>query len=42
LYRPGLVWQDEKVACSYRMRAESVICYGKVVFEEDYDEKVKR
>ena len=38
---PGLVWQDEEVACSYRMRAESVICYGKVDFEEDYDEKVK-
>lgn len=38
---PGLVWQDEEVACSYRMRAESVICHGKVVFEEDYDEKVK-
>ena len=38
---PGLVWQDEGVACSYRMQAESVICHGKVVFEEDFDEKVK-
>lgn len=38
---PGLVWQDERVACSYRMQAESVICHGKVVFEEDFDEKVK-
>ncbi|MEA4919186.1 pyridoxamine 5'-phosphate oxidase family protein [Proteiniphilum sp.] len=38
---PGLVWQDEEVACSYRMRGESVICHGKVVFEEDFDEKVK-
>ena len=38
---PGLVWQDEEVACSYRMRAESVICWGKVVFEEDFDKKVK-
>ncbi|WP_298646672.1 pyridoxamine 5'-phosphate oxidase family protein [uncultured Proteiniphilum sp.] len=37
---PGLVWQDEEVACSYRMRADSVICHGRVVFEEDYDEKV--
>ncbi|MDD3909555.1 MAG: pyridoxamine 5'-phosphate oxidase family protein [Proteiniphilum sp.] len=37
---PGLVWQDEEVACSYRMRAESVICHGKVAFEEEYDEKV--
>ena len=38
---PGLVWQDEEVACSYRMRAESVVCWGKVVFEEDFDKKVK-
>ncbi|NLX66322.1 MAG: pyridoxamine 5'-phosphate oxidase family protein [Bacteroidales bacterium] len=38
---PQLVWQDEEVACSYRMRAESVICHGEVVFEENYDEKVK-
>lgn len=38
---PGLAWQDEEVACSYRMRGESVICCGRVVFEEDFDEKVK-
>lgn len=38
---PSLVWQHEEVACSYRMRAESVICYGKVTFEEDFEEKVK-
>ena len=37
---PKLVWQDEEVACSYRMRAESVICHGEVAFEEDYDKKV--
>ncbi len=37
---PRLVWQDEEVACSYRMRADSVICRGRVVFEEEYDEKV--
>ncbi len=36
-----LVWQNLEVACSYRMRAGSVICHGRVVFEEDYDEKVK-
>ena len=36
-----LVWQNEEVACSYRMRCESVICHGKVVFEEDFEEKVK-
>ncbi|MBF6628979.1 MAG: pyridoxamine 5'-phosphate oxidase family protein [Proteiniphilum sp.] len=38
---PRLVWQNEEVACSYRMRSDSVICHGRVVFEEDYDEKVK-
>jgi nitroimidazol reductase NimA-like FMN-containing flavoprotein (pyridoxamine 5'-phosphate oxidase superfamily) len=38
---PELVWQNEEVACSYRVRSESIICNGKVVFEEDYDEKVK-
>lgn len=38
---PDLVWQHEEVACSYRMRTDSVICHGQVVFEEDYDEKVK-
>jgi nitroimidazol reductase NimA-like FMN-containing flavoprotein (pyridoxamine 5'-phosphate oxidase superfamily) len=36
-----LLWQNEEVACSYRMRCESVICHGKVVFEEDFEEKVK-
>lgn len=35
-----LVWQHEEVACSYRMRADSVICRGRVIFEEAYDEKV--
>ena len=38
---PKLVWQNEEVACSYRMRSDSVICHGRVVFGEDYDEKVK-
>lgn len=38
---PQLVWQHEEVACSYRMRADSVIAYGRVFFEEDFDEKVK-
>lgn len=36
-----LVWQHRDVACSYRMRSESVICHGKVVFEEDFNEKEK-
>ena len=36
-----LVWQNEEVACSYRMRCVSVICHGKVIFEEDFNEKIK-
>ena len=32
-----LAYQNVEVACSYRMRASSVICWGNVVFEEDYD-----
>lgn len=36
-----LAFQHEEVACSYRMKGTSVICRGKVVFEEDFDEKVK-
>ena len=36
-----MLWQNEEVACSYRMKCESAICHGKVVFEEDFDEKVK-
>jgi len=38
---PSLVHQHPEVACSYRMRGSSVMCRGKVVFEKDYDEKVK-
>ena len=38
---PELVRQNEEVACSYRVRSESIVCNGEVVFEEDYDEKVK-
>lgn len=34
-----LVFQHPKVACSYRMKAKSVICYGKVNFIEDLDSK---
>lgn len=36
-----LAYQNEEVACSYRMKASSVICRGRVVFEEDYNEKIK-
>lgn len=34
-----LVCQNEKIACSYSMRSESVVCRGKVEFIEDMDEK---
>lgn len=36
----ALLWQHEEVACSYGMRGDSVIAYGKVVFLEEYGEKV--
>lgn len=36
-----LVFQHPDVACSYRMRAGSVICEGRIEFENDFDEKVK-
>jgi nitroimidazol reductase NimA-like FMN-containing flavoprotein (pyridoxamine 5'-phosphate oxidase superfamily) len=35
-----LVYQHKEVACSYRMRAESVICFGKVRFVEDIEDKM--
>lgn len=37
----NLAYQNEEVACSYRMQASSVICKGRVVFEKDFEEKVK-
>jgi nitroimidazol reductase NimA-like FMN-containing flavoprotein (pyridoxamine 5'-phosphate oxidase superfamily) len=36
-----LVYQHEQVACSYRMKAKSVIAWGKVAFVEDFDAKVE-
>ena len=39
--QPKLIWQHPDVACSYRMQSASVVCNGKVVFEEDFDEKVR-
>lgn len=36
-----VVHQNEEVACSYGARSSSVICRGKVVFIESYDEKIK-
>ena len=38
---PELIWQHPEVACSYRMKAGSVVCEGKVVFEEGFVEKEK-
>ena len=36
-----LVFQNESVACSYRMKSSSVICRGKVEFENDFDKKIE-
>lgn len=36
-----LVHQHPKVACSYRMKAKSVVCKGTVQFIEDMEEKRK-
>lgn len=38
---PELICQDPKVACSYRMRNRSVICWGSVVFEDDFNRKIE-
>ena len=34
-----LVYQHEKVACSYSMRSESAMCRGQVEFIEEIDDK---
>jgi len=36
-----LRYRDEEVACSWSMKYRSVLAYGKVVFIEERDEKVK-
>ncbi|MDR3194288.1 MAG: pyridoxamine 5'-phosphate oxidase family protein [Tannerella sp.] len=36
-----LVYQHPDMACSYRMRSRSVIAWGKVVFENDFDRKTE-
>ncbi len=36
-----LIAQHPDVACSYRMKSQSVIVRGKVSFEEDFDRKVE-
>lgn len=35
----SLVFQHPEVACSYRMKAKSVIAWGKVVYEEEDERK---
>lgn len=37
----ALVFQHPQVACSYRMKSKSVIAWGKVAYEEDFDQKVE-
>lgn len=34
-----LAYQDEQVACSWRMKSSSVIAEGKIEFIDDFDEK---
>lgn len=36
-----LRWVNEEVACSWAMRYRSVIAYGKIVFIDDYEERVE-
>lgn len=36
-----LAHQHEEVACSYRMKSESVMCFGEIVFEEDIEKKTE-
>jgi nitroimidazol reductase NimA-like FMN-containing flavoprotein (pyridoxamine 5'-phosphate oxidase superfamily) len=36
-----LVWQHPDVACSYSMKSKSVVAFGEVVFEEDYERKIE-
>ena len=40
-YKEGTVYlhSAQEVACSYRMRSKSVIGWGTVLFEEDFDKK---
>jgi uncharacterized protein len=36
-----IAWQDEHIACSYRVKSESVIAEGKIEFIDDYEEKIE-
>ncbi len=35
-----LAFQHPEVACSYRMKSKSVVAWGKVHFQQDFDKKV--
>lgn len=35
-----LAFQHPEVACSYRMKSKSVVAWGEVKFQEDFDKKV--
>ena len=34
-----LAFQHPEVACSYRMKSKSVVAWGKVAFQEDFEKK---
>ena len=36
-----IAYQDEEIACSWRVKSKSVIAEGTIEFIEDYEEKVK-
>jgi uncharacterized protein len=36
-----IAWQDEHIACSYRMKSQSVIAEGSVQFIDDFEQKVE-
>ncbi|MDR2627673.1 MAG: pyridoxamine 5'-phosphate oxidase family protein [Dysgonamonadaceae bacterium] len=38
---PQIIFQHPEVACSYTAKASSVIAYGTVEFEEDFNKKVE-
>ncbi len=34
-------YQHPEMACSYRMDSKSVVCQGEIIFEENFDEKIR-
>lgn len=36
-----LAWQDEHVACSWRVKSKTVMAEGKIEFVDDFDEKTE-